>query len=675
MPNRGIIGFELQVSMIRSSFFLSPLLCAISLFAFGGAPPAISVSGGGGITLNGNPQSFLFTWNAPLPVTGSGWAAGESITIVLHGPINSPGVAASDVMLGPSSADGQGNLSAAPVIPYDSGVVGSATRIPRPGLYEVHANGTNSGSAVAGDFINLCPDTYTGAGLPYDWGHERGGRDGVLPGPLQQYSPERFDPEWPTVWDELPVEVYATVASTGGDGGNQPAIISPSDNPATHYGHDSNSFVIPDGAYQWLIGTSNYYAGDPDSAELGRLEVEWETLNAGNVTLYGQGSFGLPLWAKPTAGDRVYLVGRWILDAGHPEVGDRTEMHPPRLVATMRERPAIASSGASAAQVDIYVSGHGGGANHMPAGLSATLDQGGWGGGRIRDALDPSEQDTYYRAGPLSSLFSILVIPLIEELTGASLSGQIYPSAGPTAFSWGNPSAEEHAINDMDYDFDVPLPPPPAGAAAPAVEVTQQPQHTTAVAEMVTFTNPDSNGLPTTAHVHLPYNGADNGIYARTLKFSWDTSTPPPNHFQVSLNRIDVIDTAGKWQMWADVSGLWSYLSGMAPALLQTASGSSVMLPANQADVWLGPDDTLRVYVQGYRANCVDDYFGKLFGMSSYQAGLTFLENCGPTDNDDLGGAVLELQPPVAPGEYNVPAADSAGNSHFAIDFTVNQAP
>jgi hypothetical protein len=191
---------------------------------------------------------------------------------------------------------------------------------------------------------------------------------------------------------------------------------------------------------------------------------------------------------------------------------------------------------------------------------------------------------------------------------------------------------------------------------------------------VVNFTNP-VNGLPTTAHVHLPYKGADNGIYARTLKFSWDTAVAPSNHFQVSLNQINVIDTEGKWQLWADVSGQWNYLSGFAPSLLHTQAGGSVALPPNRADVWLGPADTLRVFVQGYRANCLDDYFGKLFGMSSYQAGLSFLESCGPIDNDDLGGAILELQPPVAPGEYNIGASDSSGNSHFAVDVTVNQAP
>ena len=655
---------------LRSAFVLSIFFSQTALPGL--AAPGLAVSGG--ITVNGNRQAFLFTWNTPLPVTASGWTAGESVAVALFGPLNSPGPPPGFVTLATVAADSQGNFSAAPAIPYDSGITGPAARIPRPGLYAVTGRGATSGTVIASDFINLCPDTYTGAGLSYDWGHERGGRQGILPGSFSQYSPEVFDPEWPTVWSELPVEVYGTVTVTGTDGGNQPALISPSDNPATHNGHDSNSFLIPDPAYLWLIGTSNYYAGDPDSPELGRLEVEWETQNGGTPSTYDQGNIGLPLWAKPTAGDRVYMVGRWILDAGHPEVGDRTEIHPPRLVATTRQRPTLASNGGAATQVDIYISGHGGGANHMPVGLSTTLDQSGWGGGRIRDALNSSDQAVYYRAGPLSSLLSVIVIPLIEQLIGSSLPAQIYPTAGPSAFPWGGASPEEHAINDMDYDFDVMLPPPPKGATAPKVEMTQQPQHTTAVSEAVTFTNP-INGLPATAHIHLPYKGADNNIYARTLKFSWDVAAPAPEHFQVSVQRIDVIDTDGKWQLWSDVSGQWQYLSGMAPGLLQTSAGASVTLPANQTDVWLGAADSLRVYVQGYRANCIDDYLGKLFGMSSYQAGLTFLVSCGPNDNDDLGGALLELPSPVASGNYTVASSDPDGNSHFRVQVAVNPVP
>jgi hypothetical protein len=195
--------------------------------------------------------------------------------------------------------------------------------------------------------------------------------------------------------------LYGTVAESESDGANQPARISYEDAPSTHYAHDTNMYVVPDPDYRWTVGTANYYSQGEDVAAiaLGRNEIEWEALNAGNPNTYGKGSIGLPMWAMPTTGDRLYVIGRWVLDAGHPEIGDRTEIHPPRLVAVMRQRPTVSSSGAAAEQVDVYVSGHGGGANHYPAGMDTLLDQGGHGGGRIRDVLSSADQQTYYQAG------------------------------------------------------------------------------------------------------------------------------------------------------------------------------------------------------------------------------------------------------------------------------------
>src|SRR5260370_15705094 len=120
------------------NFRIIPILLSVaSLGAFDGASASLAVSGG------------VFTWNSALTVTGSGWRPGESIAIVLHGPLNSPGVAPADLSLGTFTADTQGNLSALPTIPYDSGVVGISARIPLPGSYDVHA-----GAAPAADVIN-----------------------------------------------------------------------------------------------------------------------------------------------------------------------------------------------------------------------------------------------------------------------------------------------------------------------------------------------------------------------------------------------------------------------------------------------------------------------------------------------------------------------------------------
>ena len=629
----------------------------------GNPPPAVSVSGG--IQIGSSLQPLVFTWNSAVPVTGSGWAPGETVAIGLQGPLNSLGVTPESIPLGSATADSQGAFSATPAIPYDGGATGSQVRIPRPGLYIVQAAGTSSGAASAANRINLAPATYlaSGGAGAIDWSRERGTRVGVLPGALAAYSPERSDPNWISVWDNRPAGIYGTVAGAEAGGASQPARVSFEDDPITHYAHDTNFYLQPDPQYLWTVGTANYANSGEDDAgvSLGRIEVEWEALNNGATNTYGSGNIGLPDWAIATSGDRMYIVGRWVLDCGHPEVGDRTEMHPPRLVAVMRKRPAVTGAGAAATQVDIYAGGHGGAANRYPSGMDALLSQGGHGGGRIRDALSAADQQTYYQPGPLPFFEVPIINALVETLSGGSLTGPVFATAGPGAFSWGAPAPEQQPINDMDYDFDVPLPPPPGGATAVNVEGITHPQHTTAVAEAVTYTA-GSGGLPAVAHIHLPYNGADNGTYARTLKFSWNTAQPP-QHFRVTLQSLTVNSVPGKWQVWSDVSGQWTYLPAAAPALSNTAQGQSVPISGVQQDVYLTAGDSLRVLVQGYHAQCIDSLFGTLFGMSSYDAGIQLLTKCGPVNNDDLGGALLELPAlPSSQGTYTV-QADAPGQT------------
>jgi uncharacterized protein (TIGR03437 family) len=326
---------------------------------------------------------------------------------------------------------------------------------------------------------------------------------------------------------------------------------------------------------------------------------------------------------------------------------------------------------AAASQVDIFVSGHGGGANLYPSGLDALLDQGARGGGRMRDVLSASDQQTYYQAGPLAVPLLPVFNLLVQALTGRSVSVPISEKAGPSAFSWGTPAPESQPVNDMDYDFDVALPPAPSLNATVTLEVVTHPQHSTAVNEVVTYTS-SSAGLPATAHVHLPYRGADNGIYARTLKFGW--STPPQNHFRVTLNQVTVNTLPGKWQLWSDVAGQWTYLPALAPALLQTAQGQTVGLSGARFDVYLRQSDSLRVLLQGYRAQCVDQLFAGLFGMASYSAGIQILTKCGPVNNDDLGGALLELPAlPSSQGNYmlNADAEGQTGGGAFQAGVTV----
>jgi hypothetical protein len=98
------------------------------------------------------------------------------------------------------------------------------------------------------------------------------------------------------------------------------AHISGSDFPFKpwHTYYDWNYIVRPDPQYRNLLSVAN------DLDFRGQLECEWDT------------AF-LPSYAWGQRGQRVWILGRWIFDCGHPTAnGYRTEIHPPKAVVTFR---------------------------------------------------------------------------------------------------------------------------------------------------------------------------------------------------------------------------------------------------------------------------------------------------------------------------------------------------
>src|SRR5207344_2365462 len=89
--------------------------------------------------------------------------------------------------------------------------------------------------------------------------------------------------------------------------------------------------------------------------------------------------------------------------------------HPPRLLATMRRHATAVPFGdgagcqTRASQVDVYVSGHGGGLNHYYDELERLLNKNGAGGARVRHFM-PGASDyssvyhAYRRFGPESTV-------------------------------------------------------------------------------------------------------------------------------------------------------------------------------------------------------------------------------------------------------------------------------
>jgi hypothetical protein len=730
---------------------LRALLCLTALIGL--APHLAAAQGAiGGTTLYmTNPQNplagtppvdpndpTLYTWTQLISLTGTGWGSAENVTVYMYGPLNSLEVAPSDRAIGTilTAPDGSIGMSyeQGVSIPYDGGVTGyngnNLPNVPLPGNYEIHAVGAGAGldnifDRASAGLINLCPQPLGPVSVatnePYgpNWEIARGGRDGLL----ADHSPERLDPEWLSIAGKKPVAFYATVAPTDTQGGNQPAFISYQEWPGTHYAHDLNLELVPDEPYRWILGPNNF-ASNPEDANHGRVEWEWETQNGGNPFLYGTGNIGIPLWATATSGDRVYTVGRWPMDNGHPDTGDRTEIHPARLLATMRQRNTVvpfpsASGITRASQVDIYVSGHGGGANQYYDGLEDLLDNHGMGNGRIQDFMpdlfgNSLIFDTYYNPGPLTDPSFFTTLAELYELGSTDLIRTVAGPSGiatdtntglPTVWDHSMPlpanlspwtqGPEERPINDMDYDFDVPLPAAPPGASVPLVRVTTHAEHTTGVTEVVTYTTPGgTSGLPTVAHVHLPYNGADNGIYARTLNFYWNTFNPPGEHFVVQINDVNNTNPYDNgsyhaWNLWADICGQWIFLTGLNPSPgfnsgFVSQQGDKVTgFGAAKFDVYLDPSDLLRVFAYGYEVHSFDYLYGvtpegvNQTRYSAYQAGNNVAENQEFSDGDDgeIGGAIFFQSPsPVSAvvGPQNAPAQPVAGASQYNIDFTVS---
>jgi hypothetical protein len=635
------------------------LACGFALAGTGAQ--AVHVTGGS--TQNGNFFPFLFPWHYQMPINGSGWQNGENIHIILHGPMNTINVSPTNREIATLNADGSGNFNTTKQIPYDEG---GAHTIPMPGLYQVVANGDVSGLATASDSISIAPATYLSDPVAIDWSHERGGRDGGVEGI------KRVFPHWMSVWSEAPIGLYGTIAETDFDGNNQPSFITHSDFPMDHYAHDGNFMLIPDPDYRWAMGTSNYFRldGDQPTREIGRMEIEGETQNAGSPNATDQGVMGMPLFATPTAGDRVYVVGRWILDAGHPDVGDRCEIHPPRLLASIRKRPTVIpltpGSGCMtyANQVDVMVNGHGGGGNRFFHVLSDVIGA----GGRVQDVM-PDTTDYY--------------------------SGDIFTSTGlsaePFASNGGYDRAPEfQSINDMDYDFDVALPAPPSGALVPQVQVVKHSMDSTSVNEVITYTNP-VGGLPTIAHIHLPCQGGDNGTYARTLKFAWDKYKAPGRHFDVQMDSIKVLDNddpfgileTGEWFLWTDVCGQWINLSHLNFDSFNNTQDDDVIggLGAAHFDVYLNPGDSMHVLTEGYEQDALDGYFGGGFGLDSAgdvaAIGVAFLDLTEPGDNDNLGGSLIRVDNADknnTPGFYDVTSAHTDGN-YYNMRVKINYVP
>ena len=330
-----------------------------------------------------------------------------------------------------------------------------------------------------------------------------------------------------------------------------------------HDSYDMNIFFRPARRYRTYLGTANIStAQTQDKDEQGTMELEWEQR-------------AYPLWAWPTQGDGVEVLGSWIWDCGHwgPQdfndpnyfapgtqegetvTGERTEIHAPRMLVIHRKQPSRSRRGF--AQTDALISS---------MGTFATAVQN-------------------HAAGFCTE-------PSSDEC------------------------AQRVAINHRNYNFNVAAPPRPRGATHLIYRMRDH--------HSVHSPKPRIKKRAHGIHVVVPFKGFHKNkqqrmVFAKTFYVGW---SKPKNldHLRVTLTRIEwlaELDTAtagpcppnepctgnpqdssppDEVNIYIDVAGQW--YQPRDPALLAIAPGDTVGLHKS-FDVYLPRDAFWRVAARG----------------------------------------------------------------------------
>jgi len=117
----------------------------------------------------------------------------------------------------------------------------------------------------------------------------------------------------------------------------------------THpFGGDYEFFIACDSAYESALAPSNDGRGGSDGPDKEYSEANSNALSVvhravpGSLGVEADGVF-MPPEYRVSIGDRVVVLGRWIIDAGHDDF--HAEIHPPLLVVAARSpSPAITHS-------------------------------------------------------------------------------------------------------------------------------------------------------------------------------------------------------------------------------------------------------------------------------------------------------------------------------------------
>lgn len=315
------------------------------------------------------------------------------------------------------------------------------------------------------------------------------------------------------------------------------AVINFEDFPDVHDSHDVNFYLQLEASSQPLLSTfglnSQGLKPGQDGYAPDTLEIEWE---AGILTSQhtGDGRF-FPKSAWPLPGDRVWANGYWIFDCGHSvagrelppescpfglpcvEQGLRSEIHPPRAVATMRQQVVTPPAGGApipVTAVDLYI--------HGRAGVIVDLLE--CGGDVILN-----DRDCPTRTG---------------RTPRGSDSSDGDPSHDIALDHLGMPIAE-------DFEFTVCTPPLPA-SLGPETDPIRWASDGTVVQPDLSIVEPASESCantdrygPKQVRVKVPLANSGltpDDVYARQIYVGWPAPPAKMRRFKVTLNSMTLGD-------------------------------------------------------------------------------------------------------------------------------------
>lgn len=428
------------------------------------------------------------------------------------------------------------------------------------------------------------------------------------------------EPGW--VWVD-PTQKFKDVSGSVNE-----SFVTHTDFPAVHDSHDQNTHLTVDPGYEDLVSDVN---------DAGEIEMEWEIGTFPSETNGDPPERTFPRWAWPSVGDRIWLNGNWIFDCGHPndDLGFnryRTEIHPPRAVASMRQQlhtlPGTGTTPVPVTATDLYVHGR---------------------AGFVGDDLQCGQE---------------III------SAGSCTPSPYPHRGTPI--------------DADYDFKVCLPAKPFPSAVLATSMENGPGNTIGVDPVVTPEAADgpctgSGFGPTQLDVSVPLAGTGvtpDDVLARKIYAGWVFPPEGLKHLTVTLKRgvlhedmdLDPGDCECSF-FWLNMNRSGDEWFRLTPYQIPTDDNASFPCPShtNTLNDWdddggcgdgslnfsgptfdfftaAGQDYTLRTVA--YDQDCLDGRFGNhilasggLPTLDAVALGACFLDVAEPGDNDSYDPA------------------------------------